>query len=102
MPRALRSLIAGALLAGALLAGAALQAAPAQARPPRALIRVNQVGYVADAPKFAVLMSGARLRHAGFELVDAHSRRVVLRGGLGRSRGRWSRRWGFVYRLDFS
>jgi endoglucanase len=70
-------------------------------RPGTIEIRINQVGYVSDCEKVALVMSSVRLGAAGFSVVAA-SGRSVRRGRLGPSRGAWSRAWPYVYPADFS
>ena len=65
-----------------------------------AFVRVNQVGYPAGAPKRAYLLSASNASGAAFS-VKSPGGSTVLRGRVGRSRGRWSRRFPFVYALDF-
>jgi endoglucanase len=62
---------------------------------------VNQVGYVSDCGKLALVMSRVRLGPTGFSVLGSRGR-PVLRGRLGPSRGAWSRAWPYVYPADFS
>ncbi len=66
------------------------------------VIRVNQLGYVSGCPKEADVMSTSRRTGTTFTVVDAFTRRVVLRGRLGRSHGAFNRRWAYVYRIDLT
>jgi endoglucanase len=68
--------------------------------PGQAFVRVNQVGYVPQCPKTALLVSRTALPHAAFRVARAGGR-DVLTGAAGPSRGRWSARWPHVYELDF-
>ncbi|HEX2094718.1 MAG TPA: glycoside hydrolase family 9 protein [Longimicrobiaceae bacterium] len=70
------------LRAATLLALATLLAAAAGgqgAEAPKSFIRVNQVGYLPDAPKVAVVCSLEPVRIERFEVVDASGRRVLAR-----------------------
>jgi endoglucanase len=66
----------------------------------RAYIRVNQVGYVSDAPKQAFLLSTADHAGGAFGLLDA-SGAVVYQGSIDADRGAWSARFGHVNQIDF-
>ena len=79
---------------------AAIAGCAAQARA-AALIRLNQVGYVAGEPKIVRLMTSAPARNARFQVTDAGGA-VVLSGRVGPELGRWSRAFPHVYRVDLS
>jgi endoglucanase len=78
---------AGGLASGALAAG-------------KAFIRVNQVGYPTTAPKRAYLMSSRSESGRPFTLRSAEGA-DVFNGVVGTSLGPWSKRFGYVYALDF-
>jgi hypothetical protein len=64
-------------------------------------VRVNQVGYVSDCEKLALVMSRVPLKATGFSVLTTAGESVVT-GRLGASRGSWSRTWPYVYPADFS
>jgi endoglucanase len=111
-PRPLRpAIVLLALAAGLFACGAARPAAvrrsqngyrPA-AQPARAagavLVRVNDVGFPADAPKLATALARRPLHARAFHVLDARGA-TVLSGVAGRDRGAWSRRWRHSYPLD--
>jgi hypothetical protein len=68
--------------------------------PPRAVVRVDQIGYASRATKRAYVMSEKAEPGARFRVVDSRGR-TVYRGHAGRSSGAWSRRYAHVYPLDF-
>ena len=93
----------GSRAALALAAGAACWLGPVCASAgaaPRAYIRVDQVGYQANAPKRAYVLSKKAEAGAGFTVLDQSSA-VVFTGTVGPALGRWSSRAGEVYPLDF-
>jgi endoglucanase len=65
------------------------------------LVRVNQVGFPASAPKGATVLARRPLRAPlrGFRVLDARGA-TVLSGVAGRDRGAWSRRFSHSYALD--
>ena len=63
-------------------------------------VRVNQVGYPADASKRAYLLADVAETGASFSVRDS-SGRVVYSARLGRDLGRWSSAYPHVYGLDF-
>ncbi len=95
MTRSARRSLAALLLA----TGTHALAAQAPGTPDDA-IRINQVGYLPDAPKVAVVCALAPRAVTAFEVVDASGRRV-----LGPKRATAHGAWGpcaETYRLDFS
>jgi len=84
-------------LLGLVAAGAADAAPPAA---PRAVVRVDQVGYPSGATKRAYLMSETTERDATFRVVNAAGH-TVYRGHVERSSTSWSSRYPHVYPLDF-
>ena len=82
------------------LTGALLAAAPAAARP-APQVRVDQLGYAPGEAKIAYLLAPRALRNARFRVTDAAGK-TVFRGRVGRSRGRWNRRYRAVQSLDLS
>ncbi len=66
-----------------------------------AFVRVNQLGYPSAASKRAYLMSSVPETGATFALRHRAGGVTVLTGAVGSSVGRWSRRFQYVYALDF-
>ena len=64
-------------------------------------IRINQLGYLPDATKVAVLMSQETVQVTGFELVDVYTGKTVYRSTKTRDMGPWGQ-MGTTCRLDFS
>jgi len=73
--RTVRTLSLPALAAALLCAPAAAQGAGTQ----KSFVRVNQLGYLPDAPKVAVVCSLEPVRIDRFEVLDASGRRVLAR-----------------------
>jgi endoglucanase len=92
-----------AIAAGlALVAACSLApSAAAKTRAAKAFIRVNQVGYPTSAPKRAYLMSGKSESGEPFTVRSSEGT-TVLTGTVGASLGSWSRRFKYVYALDFN
>ncbi len=94
-------------LAGDAAAGTAAPAARASsgkafaaASSGRAFVRVDQVGYPATAPKRAYLMSAKAETGTTFTVRSAEGASGVA-GTVGASLGAWSKRFKYVYALDF-
>lgn len=89
----------------ALLAAAAVavcQAAPASPALARgSILRVDQVGYLPQAPKRGLLMTAGDARGLGFS-VTSPAGATVLTGRIGSASRAWGRRWRHVYPLDFN
>ena len=85
-------LAAAPLLSAAGAAGAATGAAPIE-------VRVNQVGYPADAITVAYAMLPARASRVAFTVSGAHG--TVFRGWSGDNAGYWNKRYPAVYELRF-
>lgn len=64
-------------------------------------IRVNQLGYLPNSVKVAVLMSEERMSVDGFEVVDAITGNTVAHLSEVKATGKYGR-MGSTYRLDFS
>ena len=64
-------------------------------------IAVNQVGYLPGATKVAAAPAAPAMKAAGFQVVDARSGRVVLRGRLG-APALWAPACSEVRLMDFS
>src|SRR4051794_8768349 len=96
MKRAILALPALLLLA----AGTAQQAVAATATP-RAVIRVNQVGYRPGDAKRAVLVSTVSEAGARFAVVNANGT-TLLRGAVGSKLASWSTRYPYARVIDFS
>ena len=102
------------LVALAILCARGASPASAQTRPaveplePRdlpaalAYVRVNQVGYSADGPKTAVLISNRKETDATFRIIDSISGQTVSTGAIPSKAGKWSVAFDFTYAIDFS
>src|SRR5580704_1096036 len=80
----------------ALIPVSVADAAPAV----RAQVRVDQVGYAADASKRAYLMTSVARPGASFRVVDAAGG-VAYASVIGADQGSWSTTYAHVYALDF-
>jgi endoglucanase len=89
----------GFVCALALLAALAMSSRAAAAGS--SFVRINQVGYSAAAPKRAYLMSTHPDPGATFAIVDTTGGQTVFSGTAGASLGSWSKRFAYVYALDF-
>jgi hypothetical protein len=96
--RRLRAALATLVLAGTGLVIAAT-VDPAQAAAPSAFVRVNQVGYVASAPKRAYLLASGLQTGATFSLRNGST--TVFSGPIGADLGSWTNAYPHVYALDF-
>jgi endoglucanase len=90
--------VAVAVLAVATLGPLATRAQAAGAE----FIRVDQVGYPSAAPKRAYLLSSRKETGATFSVQGSSAGTVVFGGTVGPSLGSWSKRFGYVYPLDFN
>src|SRR5450755_1509503 len=83
--------------------GSARQAAKTAAPAPAAVIRVDQVGYPAAAPKLAEIMA-ASMPGAGprWVLVRAGTCAIAASGVASQNLGSWSKRYGWVWAVRFS
>src|SRR5690349_6925503 len=91
--------VRGASFGLALLLATGVSAS-ASAMSGTAFVRVNQVGYPADASKRAYLLSSAAETGAVFRVRSAGGP-TAYAGRVGASLGAWSARYPFVYALDF-
>src|SRR5438477_1744609 len=91
-------MLAGGALAVLLATGVSTSVGAASGT---AFVRVNQVGYPADASKRAYLLASAAETGAMFRVRNAAGT-VVYSAPVGASLGSWSRRYPFVYALDFA
>jgi endoglucanase len=85
---ALSALALSSLASGASAAGSAF-------------VRVDQAGYASSAPKRAYLMAHRPETGAPFSVVRTSDGAVVYSGVVGSPSGSWSKRFGYVYALDF-
>jgi hypothetical protein len=70
--------------------------------PITAFVRVNQVGYIADQPKEAILLSSGPVQGA-FSIIDATSGLTVFTGPIpAANEGPWNLAYANTCRLDFS
>jgi len=94
----LRAALATLVLAATGLIVAA-PVGPALAATPTAFIRINQVGYVASAPKRAYLLASGPQTGATFSLRNGST--TVYTAAIGADLGSWSNAYPHVYALDF-
>ena len=88
--------------AGVRSSAAEAGAAQADARAQLSgLIRVDQLGYVVDGPKWAYLMTATPATGTKYGVVDQWGR-TVLTGRVGSDAGEWNDTYKHVYRLDVS
>jgi endoglucanase len=85
--------------ASAATSGPAAQAAGAT-KPAAPQVRVNQVGYAPRSPKVAFAMLAKPVKAVRYTITGP--RNVTLWGQSTTDTGRWSSRYGAVYKLDFS
>ncbi|CAM5414546.1 glycoside hydrolase family 9 protein [Streptomyces lavendulae] len=95
-----------AVLATTVLAAGCIQSAQGadtddSAGGPRAVVRVDQVGYAPDETKQAYLMTSVSASKASFTVRDADGKQV-LKGKVGTSTGGWNSRYKAVHILDLS
>ncbi|MQS16248.1 hydrolase [Streptomyces kaniharaensis] len=76
-------------------------AAASTSAAPRAVVRVDQVGYTSGEAKQAYLMTSASASKASFRVRDA-SGKEVLSGKVGASTGGWNSTYKAVHTLDLS
>ncbi|MBV9208266.1 MAG: glycoside hydrolase family 9 protein [Actinobacteria bacterium] len=67
---------------------------------PGPVVRINQVGYPADAPKVAFAMLPRKVAGVRFEVTTPYG--VAYRGTSTDDLGSWNSRYGAVYQLSFS
>ncbi|GAA4930212.1 glycoside hydrolase family 9 protein [Streptomyces coeruleoprunus] len=93
---------AAAVLAVAAVVGGGLTALTEEPGANEAVVRVDQAGYVAGAPKHAMVMgSGDALPDAGFAVLDSQDR-PVLTGRVGPRTGSWNQDFPSVHTVDLS
>jgi endoglucanase len=90
-----------ATAAPAIAAGSSAASSTAAAAAAPTEVRVDQVGYTADAPKVAYAMLPARVA-AGVSFTVTSGSRVVFRGVSRDDVGSWNSRYRAVYELNFS
>lgn len=94
-----------AVLAATVLAAGCVQSAQGAgadlAGGPRAVVRVDQVGYTPGETKQAYLMTSVSASKASFTVRDADGKEV-LKGKAGTSTGGWNSRYKAVHTLDLS
>jgi endoglucanase len=91
-----------ALIAAVVVAASGLHTATARSAPAAdsAFVRVNQVGYPAEASKRAYLIASAAETGATFSVTNA-SGTPVFTASIGDNLGSWSSTYSNVYALDF-
>jgi endoglucanase len=90
-----------AVIAAAVAVGGAAPPSAGSAAGPAAFVRMNQIGYPANASKRAYLMSNVDESGATFSVRSANGR-AVYSAAVGASLGSWSKTYKFVYPLDFN
>ena len=90
-------------VAGLAALGALALCGPAvgEAASSSAFVRVDQAGYASTAPKRAYLMAHRDEAGEPFSLLRSADGVPVFSGVVGASDGSWSKRFGYVYALDF-
>ena len=68
----------------------------------QASIRLNQVGYITNETKQAIVMASAAEKGATFNIINVSTGKNVYTGSLGSSLGSWSSSFPDTYLLDFS
>jgi endoglucanase len=96
----LRRLVVALVSVVAAGAGLVIGVRTSAAAPP-AFVRVDQLGYAASGAKRAYLMSSVVESGAGFSVRPAAGGAAVFSNSVGRSVGSWSKRFPYVYALDF-
>jgi hypothetical protein len=89
------------IVIGAVVSVGGGQSAAAGVPAPSAFVRVNQVGYGAQAPKQAYLMASLPETGARFTVVDGRGH-AVFSGLVSDRTGSWSAHYPDVYALDFT
>ncbi len=64
-------------------------------------VRANQVGFLPYDIKTAIIMSKGNLTNTSFNIVNANNERIVFKGKIDTSRGKWGN-FPFNYQIDFS
>ncbi|TMC22092.1 MAG: hypothetical protein E6J34_07640 [Chloroflexi bacterium] len=67
-----------------------------------AYVRVNQVGYITEETKQAILLATGPVSNTTFNVIDTQTQQSVYRATIGSSRGSWSSAFPNAYLLDFS
>src|SRR5262245_1892668 len=99
MRRSIRKLF-DVLVLTTLVTSLVLQVQPARAVTASAYVRVNQVGYTANEPKRAYLLTNTAIANGATFAVKSGST-TVFSAAISASRGSWSNNFGFVYPLNF-
>ncbi|RKS68460.1 glycosyl hydrolase family 18 (putative chitinase) [Motilibacter peucedani] len=99
MPRSARAAVISVL--AVLAATGGVGAAPASAASVRAVVRVDQVGYLPAEEKHAFVLA-SRALHGSYAVLDAHGSTVASGALPSRARGSWSAAWPAVYEVSFS
>jgi endoglucanase len=101
MTRRRRLAILFTLVPALLVTSGAVMRSRASTAAPPAFVRVDQLGYSAAGAKRAYLMSSVPESGAAFDVRPAAGGATVFSGSVGRSVGSWSKRFPYVYALDF-
>ena len=64
-------------------------------------VRVNQVGFLPQDIKSAIIMSKTNLVNVSFTVVDAKSEKIIYKNKIDTNRGNWGK-FPFNYQIDFS
>src|ERR1700730_1071773 len=67
-----------------------------------AYVRVNQVGYLRNETKQAILMASGPESGATFRVIDPSNGKTVYSAPIGASQSNWSKTFPNTYLLDFS
>lgn len=67
-----------------------------------AYVRVNQVGYITDETKQAILLATGPASDTTFKIINAQTQQSVYSAAIGPSKGGWSSTFPNTYLLDFS
>jgi len=67
-----------------------------------AYIRVNQIGYITEETKQAILLATGPVSDATFQIVDTQTHQSIYSATIGSSRGSWNSAFPNTYLLDFS
>jgi hypothetical protein len=67
-----------------------------------AYIRINQVGYITNEAKQAILLAAGSASGATFQVINTQTNQSVYNASIGASQGQWSNAFPNSYLIDFS